>query len=108
MLSLVQQGLGPVGVERYSTGADAVARLLDPARPAPKLVVIDFSTTPDGLHFVSFVKSSGPTSHLPVIGVIEAGQNNRLAVEKEVVGLADILEKPFTPGDVARVVRAVT
>jgi CheY-like chemotaxis protein len=107
ILSVVKQGLDPIDVENYATGADAVGRLIDPERPPPKLVVIDFSTASDALHFVSFVKSSGPTSHLPVIAVIEEG-NNRLAMEKDRIGLADILVKPFTAADVARVAQAVT
>jgi CheY-like chemotaxis protein len=97
-----------VDVESYPTGADAVARLLDPQRPSPRLIVIDFSTASDGLHFVSFVKSSGPTSHLPVIGVIEPGENSGVVVDKDVIGLADILAKPFTADDIANVARAVS
>jgi len=85
-----------------------VARLLDPHRPPPTLIVIDFSTVSDGLHFISFVKSSGPTSHLPVVGVLEPRDDRHLVAEKDVIGLTNILEKPFTADDVARVAGAAT
>lgn len=84
-------------VEEYPEGRSCLARLIDPERPRPAVVLLDAHMEPqDGWWAIAAIRAHGPLADTPVAMITASvTQHDRLqAIE---AGIDEFIAKPFDP-----------
>jgi two-component system cell cycle response regulator len=94
-----------LGVEhRTAIEADPEKALLTAQGPVDLVIVNTLSRGFDGLRFAAELRSAAETRHLPMLGVVDPEDRQRLVKALE-IGLNDILSRPIDPQELAARVR---
>ena len=92
---------------RTRQATDAVHAVAAVRKERPDLILADVSLPDmDGATATSLLKDDPEFGDVPVI-LISAMSPEELAVRKAETGAAEVLSKPFSPGDLVRAVRRV-
>ncbi len=84
--------------------SDLEKALLTAQGPVDLVIVNTLAKGFDGLRFAALLRSSEPTRHLPLLGIVDPDERQRLVKALE-IGLNDILSRPIDPQELAARVR---
>jgi CheY-like chemotaxis protein len=96
--------LGGFAVEEAGDGHEAMARLIDPERPAPDVIVLDSQMAPyDGWWAIAAIRSHPRLDLVPVL-LVTAAVAVHDAPEASGAGFDGFISKPFDPDQLVEAV----
>jgi CheY-like chemotaxis protein len=91
-------------VEEAADGHEAMARLIDPERRVPTVVVLDSQMSPyDGWWAIAAIRSHPRLDEMPVL-LVTANVAEHVGPETVVAGFDGVVGKPFDPDELTEAV----